>query len=376
MFFNPRFNPENLANEYKEFVYSPTCWTTPNGKFFNKFNAYNAANGDMNLIQFSVAPEWEHVDFSQSPKTEYFELVKQRARHIRQNYEYVRFWLSGGLDAYTALWGFIESGCQIDEIVIARKFLNSPTELNSFEENITVPKILDYYKKQLRTTKITYLDYNWTHFDQVLSTNDTDWVTWSFGSGGLELRLMVDWGNPFLRYPELLSLFDQGVKVADVRGLEKSTVTQINGEWFQVMLDTKLIPHSAGHPGIVSFYFDHEFPELFVADAHLRKNGGQTRLPHPFHNAISHQYHRKYHKIKARHACVKSIIMEVECSLDPDRAYLLDLYYNRMESIQKKYPGLVPDDWAVTGGPAGHFGLASSLERNYCCMYHDLPTPP
>ncbi len=374
MLYNQDLAPEYLSKKYSKFVYSRPKFVTPVGDFINKFDAYNAVNGVMNNIQFKVDPAWEKIDFSKVPKIDYFELVKQRATHIRQNYEYVRFWLSGGLDSYTALWGFIKSGTRIDEIIVVRKFLQSPNELNSFEENTTVKKILELYKHQLKHTKITYLDYDWHFFKKIFGCTDHDWVNWVFGICPLSIRVCIDHANPFFKYPTLLDLFDQNVKVADVCGLEKSKVVQINGERFQVMLDTSLMTGSGNRPGHVPFYFDHEFPYLFILDSHLRIANKPTRIPHPFYNAISHNYNQKYNIHKSFVPDAKNSTFELECSLNKDTCQLLDVFYSRMDQLCEKYSDLIRNDWAITEGVHGHFGLASSLDRNYSCMHHELST--
>ena len=374
MFYNQDLNPEYLTKKYKKFVYSQHKFTTPSGNFVNKFNAYDAVNGVMNDIQFNVDPAWGDIDFSKPPKINYFELVKQRARHIRQNYEYIRFWLSGGSDSYTALWGFIESGTKIDEIIVVRKFLQSPDELNSFEENTTVKKILEYYSHQLKHTKITYLDYDWHFFKKTFSCNEHNWINWTFGHCPLSIRVCIDHANPFFKYPDLLNLFDQNVRVADVCGLEKSKVYLINGERFHLMLDASKMAGSCGRPGHVPFYFDHEFPELFVLDAHLRYANSPTRVPHPFYNAVSHRYNRKYNKHKCFAPDAKNSAFELECSLNRETSELLDLFYSRMDKLCEKYSALIREDWVVSEGVHGHFGLASSLDRNYRCMHYELPS--
>lgn len=375
MLYNQDLAPEYLSKKYRKFVYSQHKFITPAGDFINKFGAFRAANGVMHDIQFSVDPAWNEIDFSKPPKTDYFDLVKQRARHIRQNYEYVRFWLSGGLDSYTALWGFVESGTKIDEIIVVRKFVHSPDELNSFEENVTIKKILELYKHQLKHTKITYLDYDWHFSKQIYSCIENDWVDWTFGICPLSIRSSVDHGNPFLKYPELLNLFDQNIKVADVYGLEKSKVLDINGERYHVMLDTTLNT-LCGRPGIVPFYFDHQFPHLYVLDAQLRAANKPTRIPHPFYNAVSHRYNRKYNRHRFLVPCAKNSTFELECSLNEQTSQLLDLFYARMDQLCEKYSVLIREDWAASEGVHGHFGLASSLDSNHRCQYRELVNIP
>jgi hypothetical protein len=367
---NQNLNPEFLHNKYKKFVYNQSKFTTPSGEFVNIFNAIKSVDHDLSKISFEVDPAWNSIDFSNPSTVDYFDLVKQRARHIRKNYEYVRFWLSGGLDSYTALWGFIESGSHIDEIVIQQQYLHSPSELSNYEENITARNIISHHKESLKGTKISWYNHDWRHFDRVYDL-DFDWPAWCFGGPALEFHAGVTLFNPFFEHPELLDLMDQGVRVADVTGHEKPVVRQVNDEWYHVMLDAKFYP-IIGRPGSVPFYFDHEFPDLYVSEAHRTKNKQPTRVPHPFYDPIAHKYIRKYYEPKKLTMSEKSVIMEVECNLYPDTSHLVEKFYKNMERIATSYPTLIPDNWVVTTGPSGIFGLASSLERNFNCKYHEL----
>lgn len=368
---NPELSPDTLYKNYSKFVYNNMRYETTNGVFVNKCNAADSVGGDLNQIQFKVDDAWTDVDFSKKPKKEYFELVKQRASHIRSNYEYVRFWLSGGLDSYTALWGFIESGAHIDEIVVMNKYLFSPTELNNFEEHTICQQIIDHFKHTLSKTKITLINYDWNHFDKVYES-DFPWMNWVFGSAVIEIRAGISVSNPFFQHNHLLDLFNENIKVADVYGLEKSFVKQINDQWFHVMLDNKLSV-GLGRPGFVGFFCDPTFPDLYVLDAHAKLETGKSpRLPHPFYNPTVHKYINKYHDVKRFSSSNKSVIMEVEASLLPKAANLVEKFYTSMEQITKKYPTLIPSNWVVTQGPVGHFGLASSLSKNHNCMYHEI----
>lgn len=373
-------HPSYLTKKYEKFLYTKNFYTTSAGNFSNKFEAAESVNGDISQITFNVDERWRSVDFSKKPSTDYFTLVNNRAKHIRENYDYVRLWLSAGWDSYTALKGFIDAGAHIDEIVVNQKYLYSPTDLSNFEEHSICRRIIDFHRNDLPNTKITFLDYDRHHFDKVFTKYS--WPEWCFGVGCFEFRSGIGMQNPFFEYPDLLTLFDQGVKVADVLGLEKSLVKKINNEWHHVMADGKL-SQIVGRPGMVPFFFDPDFSDLYVLDAHLRAQAAdenrseswlltQTRHNHPFFNVITHQYIRKYHPIKSGTSSEKSVIMEVEASLHEETAHLVNDFYVSVQNLRNRYPGLFEDNWVQTQGPRGHFGLASSLVKNHNDYYHNI----
>ena len=98
----------------------------------------------------------------------------------------------------------------------------------------------------------------------------------------------------------------------------------------------------------------------------------QTRHKHPFFNVIAHQYIRKYSPVKSGTASEKSVIMEVEASLNEATAHLVGDYYTSMQKMRNKYPTLFEDNWPTTQGVVGHFGLASSLVSNHNDYYHNI----
>lgn len=377
---HPHLASDQLSNKYPQFVYIKNYLTTPAGRFSNKFKALDSVDGDMSKVTFEVDPRWKDVDFSIKPDEDYFELCRQRAIHIRNEYEYVRLFLSGGLDSYTVLKSFIDANVHIDEIVISMRCLYDDAEISSYEENIICREILEYHKDALVQTKITILHAD-RHYAHDFWSNP-DWRYISFCGGSLELRAYIQNTNPFYAFPHLLDLFDQNVKVADVYGLEKSVVKKVNGEWFSVMLDVKQ-ELTLGRPGAVPFFVDPAFPKLYVLDAHIHAEeldkgnssvevAQLTRYPHPCYNALSHLYHRKYMRVKLLTPCVKSLTFEIYVSLHKETEHLIPLYYNEMESAIKQYPTLISPEWTVTGGVRGHFGLASSLTRNFNTMCNNL----
>ena len=56
------------------------------------------------------------IDWTQEPTTPLWEMYKDRARQIREAYDYVVLWYSGGSDSHNMLWAWIEAGLKIDEI--------------------------------------------------------------------------------------------------------------------------------------------------------------------------------------------------------------------------------------------------------------------
>ena len=66
---------------------------------------------------FNIKYNFNIFDWSKEPTESWKELKKQRAQHIRDNYDYVVLYCSGGSDSTTVLNSFYDNNIYIDEIV-------------------------------------------------------------------------------------------------------------------------------------------------------------------------------------------------------------------------------------------------------------------
>lgn len=366
----------DFTDRYRDFIYNQQWYRVGQDRFNNKFLASDAAGHDLTAMSFDSDPRWKNVDFSCCTQEDYFVLCQRRAQQIARDYDHVRLWLSGGHDSYTVLRSFLDSGAKIDEIVVVQKYVQSPSELNNYEEHRTVRDVLQHHRWQLTDVPVTWLDYDWRDLDRHFGMI---WARECFGHGNFEIRSGITLQNPYFDHPELADLFDQGLRVADVFGLEKPVIRQHQGHWFHVMLDAKF-HFTIGRPGAVNFFCDPESPDLYVLDCHLTRQwqgtgsrvNSRTRWPHPCHNTVAHEYIRKYYEPKRLTMSEKSVAYELEASLHPQAHTIVARYYQSISDLQDLYPTLIAPDWVMTQGPRGHFGLVHSLERDFQCQYHEL----
>lgn len=61
---------------------------------------------------------FDHIDWTQEPAEDIYQLYKQRAQQLREKYDYLVLMYSGGSDSQTILDVCLENNIQIDEIVI------------------------------------------------------------------------------------------------------------------------------------------------------------------------------------------------------------------------------------------------------------------
>ena len=126
-------------------------------------------------------------NWSDEPESTLDQLYNQRARQIREEYDYVILSFSGGADSFNVLESFLRQGLLIDEIItnwsldISEKFLvydkaeRSPWNNNAEFKLNTVDK-LEYIRNVSPRTKITILDTSKTLIDGLLTADDASWT--------------------------------------------------------------------------------------------------------------------------------------------------------------------------------------------------------
>jgi hypothetical protein len=98
-------------------MYPAGCYIVNGKKYINKLEAYNTA------LTNGVWPHWNFFEeqFSKKnwtvePKESLTELYNQRARNIRNEYDYIICWFTGGSDSDNIVHSFLSQGLHIDEI--------------------------------------------------------------------------------------------------------------------------------------------------------------------------------------------------------------------------------------------------------------------
>ena len=86
-------------------------------KTYSKFEAIEWQNTT------GIFPEWnfnkviyDNLDWQTEPSVDLWTLYKARARQIRETYDYVVLWYSGGSDSHNFLLAWLDAGLKIDEI--------------------------------------------------------------------------------------------------------------------------------------------------------------------------------------------------------------------------------------------------------------------
>jgi len=102
------------------------------------------------------SPKWHFndeifsaIDWTIEPPFDLWELYKQRAKQIREQYDYVVLMYSGGADSHNVLSSFLEADCKIDEIATFWDYEKSGEKdsyLNAEITRVVIPHIKQLHK--------------------------------------------------------------------------------------------------------------------------------------------------------------------------------------------------------------------------------------
>lgn len=182
---------------------------------------------------------WSAMDWTQDHNLDLQDLYYQRARQLREKYDYIVISYSGGSDSRTVLDSFLKQGLHVDEILHAwpRQATENIYKVSNDRDNflseydLVLKPDLEYISKNYPEIKITFYDFS----NEMLSTSaeisDRDWF------------LVNDYMTPnvFRKYTPLTDvetkMSEAGKKTACVWGVEKPQITYRDGKLFFYFLD-------------------------------------------------------------------------------------------------------------------------------------------
>jgi hypothetical protein len=250
-----------------------------NGKiFYDKIEALVYANQN-NIRADNI--EWNFFnkifysyDWSKEPSDSLDELYKKRALQLREKYDYIVLFCSGGVDSTNMLYSFLKNGIKVDEVVASaplsglKKYKathQDSTALNVISETFTAQiPLMEKVKSEYPDLKITINDY----FNDILNYKEDDWLLKS-----------SDWIHPTTnaRYSlenqiHIKKLIEQGKKVAAIYGSNKPTVVIQNHNFISSIEDTGI---NVARPAfndlpcnLEAFYTTPDMPEIVIKQSH------------------------------------------------------------------------------------------------------------
>ena len=205
------------------------CWITDNIRFTNKTEAFFHASKNQRMGRSSDIKFWYHdelftnVDKSQLGKVSLDTLYKERAQQLRDQYDYIILYYSGGSDSHNILKTFIDNNIKIDEVctkmpMAIQDKIYTPNNVDTRQSNMwsewdyCIVPILEWLKQYHPEIKITVKD-----FITDLTTKDIDNIFQTHNNHGFKIGSI----RMTLNSDTEKEILDQGKTVGNIYGVDK-----------------------------------------------------------------------------------------------------------------------------------------------------------
>jgi len=252
-------------------------YTVGTEKFYNKIHAmFRSQETNIEMKWNFNDAVFKATDWTKEPTESLDELYAIRARQIREEYDYVLLFCSGGADSTNMLFAFLDNGLHVDEIVGSaplsglRDWDSSKVKDHSVENTIEETYATQLpFLKTIQTLypqiKVTLHDY----FEDMLNYKQDEWILKG-----------TDWMHPTMagrynldRYLHLKRIAESGKKIAIVQGIDKPQIVRFKDRMAIIFCD---LPYnnkydSVQHPNTFPVFFYHTpaLPQLIVKQAHV-----------------------------------------------------------------------------------------------------------
>jgi len=213
------------------------------------------------------------------------QLYDQRARNLREKYDYIILSYSGGSDSHNILMSFIRQGLYIDEIVVNHmttawdKFIvRDPSQRASWNTGAehdlqTIPRLKEV-EHLIPKTKITILDLTNNLFEAFTSYGDESWVM--DRKEGLNPLNVTRYNYAYFK--EVRTLFDKSHRIAMIVGADKPHTVIKDDQFFFYFVDKGLniVPiddnfKDYNNSSLEFFYWSKDALDLMCKQAHVIK---------------------------------------------------------------------------------------------------------
>ena len=250
-----------------------------NGKrFSNKLDAVLEAQKTNANVEWCFFDDiFNKVDWHTEPSMSLDQLYRIRAEQIRNEYDYVIVFCSGGADSTNVIKTFINNNIKVDEVIGLAPMSglnnwefdrNDVSELNTIAESkfALLPLFSELSNFGIKTTLYDF-------FEDMVKYKDEEWT---FDSCGNIVTVVSSHLTNVGKIPHINKLIESGKKIAFVYGTDKPIIKVLpNGDKIFLFGDGGTnylpMPDSRSYPNVdrVLFYWTPALPEMLVKQAHV-----------------------------------------------------------------------------------------------------------
>lgn len=250
-----------------------------NLKTYSKLLAIEHEKKTGQAIQWHFNSEvFDSYDWSVEPTESLSELYRIRAQQLRDDYDYLVVWLSGGADSANILKTFIDNDIKLDEVA---SYVNY--EATKSTDGMLNGEVYNYAtvlstnaQKQQPHLKHRLVDISKLTVDLYSANNRLDWI---YSINAHLSPNNVARQNIKLAVPEWRQMFDSGKRVAFIGGIDKPQVVNLNNDYYfrfvDFFIDSIVTPlhQEENQPWDFSelFYWDPKCAKMLIKQGHIIK---------------------------------------------------------------------------------------------------------
>ena len=245
-------------------------WEVHDRRFINKFDALVYSTEINSPPQYNYFNHvWQNFDRKLIGQQDLPTLYRKRAQALREKYDYLILYFSGGADSYNVLRTFIDNGIKLDEVCVKwatkltdkdqKYYIPNKDDITAYnyvsEWDFAIKPVLDSLAKNNPEIKINVV--NW--LDQRMVEDTTSLFKSVNHWHDIELPSLATWS------PSEQTMISQGKTVGSIYGVDKPNVYFGKEECYMLFNDSVIAmgnPNPINLHGTELFYWAPEMPEL------------------------------------------------------------------------------------------------------------------
>lgn len=251
------------------------------------------------------------------------ELYRMRAQQLRDQYDYLILWYSGGADSDNILRSFIENDIKLDEVAsyVNYEFTGSKEHMQNAEIFFVAYPNIEIAKQKQPWLIHRIEDYSNDVHDLYKKTdNQSVGIDWIYDlNGWLSVNALAK-QEIKTRIAEWNTLYEQGKRVCHIYGIDKPIIRRAGNRYifhFWDRIDNAVTPRSQRLNRAWEFnelfYWTPDLPELIIKQAHAVKK--YLRKPTVFDQHLEtntgyyvHTVDRNGNRFNVSHETINSLI--------------------------------------------------------------------
>jgi hypothetical protein len=262
-----------------------------NIKTTNKLQAIESAGGDIKNVElYFCDDEHKKYDWTVEPKQDIHWLIDRRIIALRNEYDHVCLWYSGGFDSHTLLNSFIRTKSKLDEVIIYGKpWIKDPINIEHKFASDYIKVIKEKIYPDLKVTVVNITD---KIHQGLYKKFGSDWIfndcqnsfAYVKASRGLSLQYQ----------PEFINLKYQKGRI-DICGTDKPRVDLRDGKWYASMSDNTVMGWFDSECDL--FYMCPDATEIYIKQCWNVIKWFETfpQCSHNFVHEVQGQQHHTYY---------------------------------------------------------------------------------